>query len=639
MNIGYLLLVPLIPLLVFLLLGVFNKRITPAVSGLIGVAGLAVSTGLSYYAAFQYFFVAAKVEGAYQAFVLKGVWMRFTETLHIDMGLLIDPISVMMLVVVSTISLMVHIYSRGYMKGDAGYTRFFAFLSLFTFSMYGLVLATNLFQIYIFWELVGVSSFLLIGYYYTKHSAVAAAKKAFIVTRFADFGFLIGILIIGFYTGTFDFESLNDPQGPAILHWASTSFMGLSAISWALILMFMGGAGKSALFPLHIWLPDAMEGPTPVSALIHAATMVVAGVYLVARLFPLYFFVDEGFVLQIVAYVGAFSSLFAAIIAITQTDIKRILAFSTMSQIGFMMMALGVSGFAGHEGIGYMASMFHLFTHAMFKALLFLGAGSVIHAVHSNNLLQMGGLRNYMPITNITFLIAALAIAGVPPLAGFWSKDEILVAAFAASPLIYGIGVVVAGLTAFYMFRLYFGIFWGKETRYAHAPHESPLSMTGPLLVLAVLSAVVGFIPFSQFVAADRIGFVAQLHWELAGVAVAVGLLGIGLAWRFYKTENALAGRFAQGFGPLYTWASHKFYLDELYLFVTRQLIFKRISAPIAYIDKKWVDGSMEGIGNKTVLIASKIKGLQSGRLQDYAFAFIGGVVLLALVFVYLWTL
>jgi NADH-quinone oxidoreductase subunit L len=337
--------------------------------------------------------------------------------------------------------------------------------------------------------------------------------------------------------------------------------------------------------------------------------------------------------------VGAFSSLFAAIIAITQTDIKRILAFSTMSQIGFMMMALGVSGFEGHEGVGYMASMFHLFTHAMFKALLFLGAGSVIHAVHSNNLLEMGGLRKYMPITNITFLIAALAIAGVPPLAGFWSKDEILVAAFAASPLIYGVGVVVAGLTAFYMFRLYFGIFWGKETRYAHAPHESPLSMTGPLLVLAVLSGVVGFIPFSQFVAADRIGFVAHLNWGLAGVAVAVGLLGIGLAWLFYKKENALAGRFAQGFGPLYTWASRKFYLDELYLFVTRQLIFKRISAPIAYIDKKWVDGSMEGIGNKTVMIASKIKGMQSGRLQDYAFAFIGGVVLLALVFIYLWTL
>ena len=331
------------------------------------------------------------------------------------MGILIDPISVMMLIVVSIVSLMVHIYSRGYMKGDDGYTRFFAFLGLFSFSMFGLVLATNLFQIYIFWELVGVSSYLLIGYYYTKTSAVAAAKKAFIVTRFADLGFLIGILIIGYYTGTYDFQTLNNPEGNAILNWASTSFMGLSVITWALILIFMGGAGKSAMFPLHIWLPDAMEGPTPVSALIHAATMVVAGVYLVARLFPMYYFVEDGFALNIVAYVGAFSSLFAAIIAITQTDIKRVLAFSTMSQIGYMMLALGVSGYDGHEGVGYMASMFHLFTHAMFKALLFLGAGSVIHAVHSNYLKDMGGLRKYMPITNITFLIAALAIAGVFP--------------------------------------------------------------------------------------------------------------------------------------------------------------------------------------------------------------------------------
>ncbi len=435
MNLINLLLIPAIPFAVFLVLGIFSHKIKPAVSGVIGVAGLATSTLLSYYTAWQYFFVAGKMDGAYQTFVEKTVWINFTDTLHIDMGVLVDPISVMMLIVVSTVSLMVHIYSRGYMKGDDGYTRFFAYLSLFTFSMYGLVLATNLFQIYIFWELVGVSSFLLIGYYYTKTSAIAAAKKAFIVTRFADFGFLIGIFIIGFYTNTFDFQLLNDPQGPAILTWASSSFMGLSVITWALILIFMGGAGKSAMFPLHIWLPDAMEGPTPVSALIHAATMVVAGVYLVARLFPMFYMVEDGFALQIVTYVGAFSALFAAIIAITQTDIKRVLAFSTMSQLGYMMMALGVSGFDGHEGVGYMASMFHLFTHAMFKALLFLGAGSVIHAVHSNLLQDMGGLRKYMPVTNITFLIAALAIAGVPPLAGFWSKDEILVAAYQQQPV------------------------------------------------------------------------------------------------------------------------------------------------------------------------------------------------------------
>lgn len=638
MNISYIVLIPLVPLAVFLLLGLNSQKIKPAISGYIGVLGLSVSAALSFYTAYQYFLVEGKVDGIYQTFVNKTVWMNFTDTLHIDMGILIDPISVMMLVIVSIVSLMVHIYSRGYMKGDDGYTRFFSFLSLFTFSMYGLVLATNLFQIYIFWELVGVSSFLLIGYYYTKPSAVSAAKKAFIVTRFADFGFLIGILIMGYFAGTYDFETLNNPEGSVILNWASTSFMGLSAITWALILIFMGGAGKSAMFPLHIWLPDAMEGPTPVSALIHAATMVVAGVFLVARLFPMFYFVENGFALNIVAYVGAFSALFAAIIAITQTDIKRVLAFSTMSQLGYMMLALGVSGYDGHEGVGYMASMFHLFTHAMFKALLFLGAGSVIHAVHSNYLKDMGGLRKYMPITNITFLIAALAIAGVPPFAGFWSKDEILVAAFEHNKLIYYIGVFVAGLTAFYMFRIYFGIFWGKDKQYEQAPHESPLSMTIPLMVLAVLSIVGGFIPFSEFITPDGAGFEAHLNYPLAAIATGVGLIGIVLAWMFYKNENSLSDRFALAFGPFYKWASDKFYFDEIYLFITKKIIFNLISAPIAKFDKKYVDGTMEGIGNKTVLLSGKIKGLQSGKFQDYAFSFVMGAVIIALVFIYLWT-
>jgi len=637
MNLSYILLIPLIPLAVFLLLGFLNKKIKPAVSGYIGVLGLSASSLLSFYAAYQYFFVHGKVAGVFQTFVEKTVWLNFTETLHIDMGILIDPISVMMLVVVSTVSLMVHIYSRGYMKGDDGYTRFFAYLSLFSFSMYGLVLATNLFQIYIFWELVGVSSYLLIGFYYTKTSAIAAAKKAFIVTRFADLAFLIGILIIGYYAGTFDFETLNNPEGSVILNWASTSFMGLSVITWALILMFVGGAGKSAMFPLHIWLPDAMEGPTPVSALIHAATMVVAGVYLVARLFPMYYFVEDGFVLNIVAYVGAFSCVFAAIIAITQNDIKRVLAFSTMSQIGYMMLALGVSNYDGHEGVGYMASMFHLFTHAMFKALLFLGAGSVIHAVHSNYLKDMGGLRKYMPITNITFLIAALAISGVPPFAGFWSKDEILVAAFEQDKLIYFVGLFVAGLTAFYIFRIYFGIFWGKDKKYEHTPKESPLSMTIPLIFLAIMSIVGGFIPFSEFITADRSAFEAHLNYPLAAAAVSVGLIGIILAWIFYKKENNLAERFSNAFGIFYKWTFHKFYFDEVYMFVTKKIIFNRVSAPIAFFDKKYVDGTMEGIGNKTVLISEKIKGMQSGRFQDYAFHFIAGAVVIALVFIYMW--
>jgi NADH-quinone oxidoreductase subunit L len=637
MSYQYVLLIPLIPLAIFLLLGIFNQKIKPGVSGYIGVGGLLISALIAIYTAFEYFINTGKVDGEYQPYVFKTVWMHFTDTLHIDMGYLLDPISVMMLIVVSVVSLMVHIYSRGYMKGDQGYTKFFAFLSLFSFSMYGLVLATNLFQIYIFWELVGVSSYLLIGYYYTKESAVAAAKKAFVVTRFADLGFLIGILIIGYYTGTYDFEMLTDPEGSAILNWASASFMGLSVLTWGLILIFIGGAGKSAMFPLHIWLPDAMEGPTPVSALIHAATMVVAGIYLVARLFPMYYFVEEGFALQIVAYVGAFSALFAALIAITQNDIKRVLAYSTMSQLGYMMLGLGVSGYEGAEGLGYMASMFHLFTHAMFKALLFLCAGSVIHAVHSNYLKDMGNLRKYMPITHITFLVAALAISGIPPFSGFFSKDEILVAAFEQNKLIYGVGLLVAALTAFYMFRIYFGIFWGRKATYEKTPHESPASMTFPLIILAILSAGAGFVPFSEYVTADRMGFEAHLNYPLALVASVVGILGIAAAWIFYKKESPLPDSWANALGKLYTWTYHKFYIDEIYLFVTKKILFKGISGPFAKFDKKYVDGTMVGIGNSTVATSEKIKGIQSGKVQDYALAFIAGAVILGILFIYLW--
>src|SRR5678815_4662375 len=330
--------------------------------------------------------------------------------------------SVMMLVVITTVSLMVHIYSLGYMKGESGFQRYYAFLSLFTFSMLGLVVSTNIFQMYIFWELVGVSSYLLIGFYFDKPSAVAASKKAFIVTRFADLGFLVGILILGFQSETLDFniliQRLTDTASPQFLAVASTSFLGISVLTWALTLVFIGGAGKSAMFPLHIWLPDAMEGPTPVSALIHAATMVVAGVYLVARLFPVFHI--NGVSLHVVTWVGALSAFLAAVIACTQTDIKRVLAYSTMSQIGYMMFALGVSGYGGEKGEGYTASMFHLFTHAFFKSLLFLCAGAVIHIVRSNEMKDMGGLRKLMPITNIAFFIACLAIAGIHPFSGFF---------------------------------------------------------------------------------------------------------------------------------------------------------------------------------------------------------------------------
>jgi NADH-quinone oxidoreductase subunit L len=636
MDFSYTILIPLIPLALFIILGIFSKKIPPSISGWIGSLGLGTSFVLSWYTAYTYF-LEGKLNGVYQTFIYKNTWLNFTDKLHIDMGVLIDPISVMMLVVVSTISFMVHLYSRGYMKGDDGYTRFFSYLALFSFSMFGLVLATNLFQMYIFWELVGASSYLLIGYYYTKPSAVAAGKKAFIVTRFADLGFLIGILIVSYYSGTFDFQEINNLQGNIITNWAATSFMGLSVFAWGLILIFMGGAGKSAMMPFHIWLPDAMEGPTPVSALIHAATMVVAGVYLVARLFPAYYFVEDGLALQIVAYVGAISSLVAAVIAITQTDIKRVLAFSTMSQIGYMMLALGVSKYDGHEGLGFMASMFHLFTHAMFKALLFLGAGSVIHAIHSNEMGDMGGLRKYMPITHITFLIAALSIAGFPGFAGFFSKDEILAAAFENNMLIYISSVFVAGLTAFYMFRLYFGIFWGKETKYKHTPHESPWSMTIPMLFLAFMSIAGGYIPFSEYVSADLIPFKSHLDLPLAAIATSVGLVGIILAFVFYKKENNLPERFAHAFGVFYKWTYHKFYFDELYLFITKKVLFGVVGFSAAWFDKYIVDGSMIGIGNVTVSISNKIKGLQSGKFQDYAMSFIGGGVVIAMVIFYLW--
>jgi len=636
MDFSYTILIPLIPLLTFLILGLLGDKLKSTLSGIIGTCSMFISFLMSIFTAYQYFFNFGKVDGVYQKIIgFNMVWLNFTDKLHVDMGTLLDPISVMMLVVVTTISFMVHIYSNGYMKGDPAMPRFFAFLSLFSFSMLGLVLATNIFQIYIFWELVGVSSFLLIGYYYEKPSAVAASKKAFIVTRFADLGFLIGILLLSFNTETFDFISLTDPSGSAITQGSSILFLGMSTMTWAVLFIFIGGAGKSAMFPLHIWLPDAMEGPTPVSALIHAATMVVAGVYLVARLFPLFAIAaPEG--LQIVGYVGAFSSLFAAIIAMTQHDIKRVLAFSTMSQIGYMMAALGVSGYGGHDGLGFMASMFHLFTHAMFKALLFLGAGSIIHAVHSNVMQDMGGLRKYMPITHITFLIACLTIAGMPPFSAFFSKDEILVAALHHNKIIFVVEYLVAGITAFYMFRLYFNIFWGKDQHYHHTPHESPLTMTIPLIFLALAAVSTGFIPFNELVTSDGKAFEIETEWIVAIPSVLIGIVGIVIALFLYKKPSTIPDKISSGLKFFYTWAFNKFYFDELYLFITKKVIFNLISKPIAWFDRHVIDAFMDLIGKTTVESSKSIKELQSGQLQKYAFIFVTGSVIFSIIFIYI---
>ena len=642
-NATYIALIPLLPLAGFLMLGIFGRKYFKSTSGIIATALLLISTILALYTAYGYFFEYGKVDGVYQKLVpLTYTWLQFSENVSIDMGIIIDPISVMMLVVVTFISLMVHIYSLGYMKGDERFPVYYAFLGLFTFSMLGLVVSSNIFQIYIFWELVGVSSFLLIGYYYDKPSAVAACKKAFIVTRFADVGFLIGILILAFHSGTLDFNTLIttliSPESAGYKSAAAASFIGVSALTWGLALVFVGGAGKSAMFPLHIWLPDAMEGPTPVSALIHAATMVVAGVFLVARLFPV-FAISSPHALMMVGYVGAISALIAAIIACTQTDIKRVLAYSTMSQIGYMMFALGVSKYGGENGLGYTASMFHLFTHAMFKALLFLGAGAVIHYIHSNEMKDMGGLRKYLPITHITFLIACLAITGVPPFAGFFSKEEILLAAYEHNQAIYWIALITSGLTAFYMFRLYFNIFWNKEA-HVHGVHkgEGGFVMMMPLLLLAVSAAVAGFIPFGHLVSSDGKVLETPFHLQFSIAPVVLGLAGIFIAMWMYKKQNDKPEKMAAALSGLYKAAYHKFYIDEIYTFITQKIIFNLIGRPAAWFDKNVVDGMINATGNGTKDISESIKGLQSGKVQSYAIYFLAGVIGLALLFIYWWT-
>lgn len=636
----YILLIPLLPLAGFLLLGLFGKSYFNKSAGIIGTLFLLIAAILSLYTAYNYFFIDGKVNGVYQSITpFKYTWLSFSENISIDMGFILDPISVMMLVVVTFVSLMVHIFSLWYMKGEERFSTYYAFLGLFTFSMLGLVISTNIFQIYMFWELVGVSSYLLIGFYYDKPSAVAASKKAFIVTRFADLAFLIGILILGFQAETLDFgtliQRLTNTQTPQFIGITTSSFIGVSLLTWALTLVFIGGAGKSAMLPLHIWLPDAMEGPTPVSALIHAATMVVAGVFLIARLFPVFHINQVS--LHIVTYAGVASALFAAVIACTQTDIKRVLAYSTMSQIGYMMFSLGISGIGGENGLGYTASLFHLFTHAFFKSLLFLGAGAVIHLVHSHAMNDMGGLKKYMPFTHIVFLIACLAIAGIFPFSGFFSKEEILLASYQSDKIVYAIALLTSGLTAFYMFRLYFSIFWNRQ-RDLHLQHgEGNIFMKTPLLLLAACTCLAGFISFGKYISADGKELESHFHILFSIAPLTVALFGIVSAMWLYKKENSKPQTISNSFGNLYKTVYHKFYIDEIYLFITKKIVFNFIGRPAAWIDKNIVDGLMNGIAGATASISSAIKGIQSGKVQGYALYFFGGVLAIAVVFIYLW--
>lgn len=635
MDYTYTFLILLLPFLSFLFLGLLGKYLSHRTAGLAGTSVLTVVALLCYYTAYSYFTTPRTAEGIYQTVTAFNFeWLPFFDKgLSFDIGFMIDPISAVMLVVVGTVSLAVHIYSFGYMHGERGFQRFYAYLSLFTMSMLGLVVATNIFQMYLFWELVGVSSYLLIGFYYTQPAAVAASKKAFIVTRFADLGFLIGILIYGYYCQTFSFDFTGNAD-----KIAAGAFM----LPAALLLMFVGGAGKSAMFPLHIWLPDAMEGPTPVSALIHAATMVVAGVFQVARMYPLWInYAPEA--LHVVAYVGAFTAFYAAAVACAQSDIKRVLAFSTISQIAFMMVALGVCTeyVTGHEhpgSVGYMAAMFHLFTHAMFKACLFLCAGAIIHVVHSNEMSAMGGMRKYMPFTHITFLVSCLAISGIPPFSGFFSKDEILAGCFAFSPVMGWIMTVIAAMTAFYMFRLYYGIFWGTENKKLHSEihmHEAPKVMTLPLIFLALVTCVAGFIPFGHFVSADGMPYDIHLDWTVAGTSIVIAVISILLATYIYKGEKQpVAEALAARFSSLHKWAYHRFYMDEVYQFVTHRIIFAHISKPFAWFDKHVVDGILNGIASGSHRVSYLIRGFQSGEIQQYAYVFLVGALVLVLILI-----
>ncbi len=643
-------LVPGIPLFSFLVVALFIRPLSQKAAGIAATAAIFLAAFCAYFLAWEYFHLFPVGAERTALVPWSSAWLAYQKNLVVSVGVLVDPISVLLMVVVTTVSALIHLYSIGYMRGDPGFSRYFAFLNLFTFSMLGLVVAPNILQMYVCWELVGVSSFLLIGFYYAKPSAVAAAKKAFVVTRFADLGFFIGVLILGYYgyqffgelnttvahsaggaaVQPFDFLYLTSPAVLAKFALAGPNIFGISLLTLTMALVFMGAAGKSAMFPLHIWLPDAMEGPTPVSALIHAATMVVAGVYLVARMFPV--FAASGAALLLVAYVGAFTSIFAAVIACTQDDIKRVLAFSTLSQLGYMMFALGVATLA--QPLGYTASMFHLATHAFFKALLFLGAGAVIHAVHSNEIWDMGGLARKMPVTHITFLVATLAIAGIWPFAGFFSKDEILASALATGHQgIFALALLVAGLTAFYMFRIYFVTFWGKPRGHgAEHAHEAPFIMLLPLAVLAVLSGVAGFVPMGEFVSIGAAAVHGQAGHSGVNLAIAVpasvlALLGIGLAWLLYGRETGIAAGLVNKMGIVYTVIKQKFYFDELYLFVTKKLIFRLVAAPIAWFDRHVVDGGVNLSGWCTRKSGYVLSLLQTGQVQTYGVWVVSGSI------------
>lgn len=565
------------------------------------------------------------------AFAWEHTWMTFdigSGTMPAaKMGFFLDPISVMMVLVISFISFLVHLYSIGYMQGDKGAGRFFPLLSFFTFTMLGLVVSGNLVQTFFFWELVGTASYLLIGFWYTKPSAVAASKKAFILTRFADAFFLMGMITLGVVVGSFDFQTLNGPAAAIALdHSLRIGFVAVNVLTLGTLGIYMGAWGKSAMFPFHVWLPDAMEGPTPVSSLIHSATMVVAGIYLTARLFPL--FSAAEYTLHVVECTGVFTAVFAALIACTQTDLKRILAFSTLSQLGFMMFSLGTGSSASFTG-----SMFHVFTHAFFKCLLFLSAGVVIHAIHSNDIRDAGGLRKTLPRTYWSTLIACLAIAGIFPFSGFFSKEEILHTAWSNGH--YGTflaGLLTSGLTAFYMSRYFFLVFHGRAHAHPDQDHAAPARegflMTLPILVLALPSAFIGWLSkdFFRDTVLPWTARPAELaetsgHGPAAWLPVVASLLalsGVGLSWYLYGMKRQGAGYPEEAQPAWYRLLYRKFYIDELYLFIVKRVGTRLIATPMAWVELRLINGSFDWVTYMIRRLASIQGLLQSGQVQFY---------------------
>ena len=561
---------------------------------------------------------------------------------NIEAAINLDGLSAIMLVVVTSVSLLVQVYSQGYMHGDGGYVRYYAYLSLFTASMIGLVLFDSLVLIYVFWEMVGVSSFLLIGFWFHRPAAAAAAKKAFLVTRFGDLGFLMAILLIYAHAGTFNIPALQD--------FALAGTIGQTALTFFALGIFAGAAGKSAQVPFHVWLPDAMEGPTPVSALIHAATMVAAGVYLVARTFPI--FHESPDAMTVVGAVGGVTAISAALIGLVMTDIKRVLAYSTISQLGYMMLALGIGA--------YVAAIFHLLTHAFFKALLFLGSGSVNHATNTFDMRLMGGLRKMMPITFATFLIGSLSLSGFFPFAGFWSKDEILSDAWAQEPYLFWIALITAGLTALYMFRAIFMTFFGEyhggepkqedgspaeedhrsqDTGREAAPHESPGVMTWPLIVLSVPAILAGFANIDKGLEQLLVGALppglrveeSQFRLGIALAATAVPLAGVILAYIIYGARIVPSSLFARAFRPLHSLLVNKYYMDVLYERVIVGLLFYRVIGGITEtLERVLVDGAVNGVGRGARGTANVLRHMQTGQFQTYGALAFGGVAVAA---------